>query len=407
MLQLHEAGKHEHVIALIESALIYGQPKSWMHEVLAISYQVTQRPKEDVERALLSAVDPNADYESMMLSAVYLSRFENQTPSLRMYRQASAQVPFRPEPYIMGLGVARKLKDVDAIAWGVEGIFQYAWSGDYEQYHKLAEVAIGEAEALLKSQGDLIKLKDFQQRARAAQIRDLEIDLRWAGEGDVDLVVEDPAGQICSYDMVHTASGGVHLRDGFGPKQDNCFERFVCVRALNGRYRIKVRHVWGNIVGGKAVLTIHRHGEKPKTITVTLQAKDEQVVPIEVDKGRRERLNPELQKSGRKVSLWRFDARANNVAALRGMSPEQRQVLQEFQEARANNRGLQVFNSAIGYRPIVRQINDGLQLGAAAVVSPDRRYVRVGVNAVFANVVEVFNFSLTGPPSQAPAPNAN
>src|SRR5690606_21482468 len=134
------------------------------------------------------------------------------------------------------------------------------------------------------------------------------------------------------------------------------------VRALSGRYLIKVRHVWGEVVGGKAVLTITRHRGTPeesvKTITVALQSEDQEVSVV-LENGRREKLNPELQKSSRKVSLWRNDPRTNNFArAMQGMTPAQRQVLQQFQEDRANNRVLGVFNSAVGYAPVVRTIND-------------------------------------------------
>ena len=34
-----------------------------------------------------------------------------------MYQQASRQNPVRPEPYIIGLRLAREMKDVDAIEW--------------------------------------------------------------------------------------------------------------------------------------------------------------------------------------------------------------------------------------------------------------------------------------------------
>jgi hypothetical protein len=106
-LKLHQAGRHEQVIALIEAALISGQPRGWMYQVLALTYKIQGRPAEDVERALLSDVDPNLEYSNIILTAAYLARFNDKAPALRMYRQAALQAPFRPEPYIMGLKIAR------------------------------------------------------------------------------------------------------------------------------------------------------------------------------------------------------------------------------------------------------------------------------------------------------------
>lgn len=399
VLQLVNAARHEEVIALIEAALIHGQPQAWMYEVLAFSYELAGRPKEDIERALLSAVDPQVDYETAILSAVYLARFKNRAPALRMYRQASQLVPFRPEPYIMALPIAREHKDVEAIAWAVEGVLHYAWTGDYAKLHRDAEFAAQEALQIIQERGD----KDLEQRFtevyESAKQRDLVIELTWSGQGDVDLLVDDPSGATCSFEIAFTAAGGVHLRDGYGPRQENCNEKYVCVKGLSGTYRIKVRHVWGNIVGGKAFLRVTEYQGTPretvKNFTVALEPED-RVVPIVLQHGRRQRIDPGLEQSSRKVSLWRATSRPTFAQAMQGMTPEQQRVIREFQETRQNNPVLAIANGAVGYAPIVRTINDGLQLGATAVVSPDRRYVRVGISPQFNEIIDVFTFTLFG-----------
>lgn len=398
VLKLHQAGRHDQVIALIEAALISGQPRGWMYQVLALTYKIQGRPAEDVERALLSDVDPNLEYSNVILTAAYLARFKDKAPALQMYRQASLQAPFRPEPYIMGLKVARELEDVDAIEWAVTGIFNYAWEGNYQRYQRSAESAARETLDRLKSAGQTEEAERFRAAFLDARIRDLVVELKWTGEGDVDLLVEEPGGTVCNYEVAHTANGGVHLQDGYGPKQENCYEKYVCVRALSGRYSIRIRHVWGKIVGGKAILKVTKHqgttSESVKSFTVELSQKD-QVVTILLENGRREAPDPKLEQSNRDVSLRLFRQMPSRLKPfIDQLTPQQYATLEEFQIGRQNLLARQIGVGAIGIQPIISVVNEGVTSGVSAVVSADRRYVRIGVSPVFNTIGEVFNFSV-------------
>jgi hypothetical protein len=48
---------------------------------------------------------------------------------------------------------------------------------------------------------------------------------------------------------------------------------------------------------------------------------------------------------------------------------------------------------AVGFQPVVQQIPDGIFMTVQAVVSADRRYVRLAVSPNFTNVTDVFTFS--------------
>lgn len=52
-----------------------------------------------------------------------------------------------------------------------------------------------------------------------------------------------------------------------------------------------------------------------------------------------------------------------------------------------------VGNGAVGFQPIITQIQDGIQLQVVAVISADRRFVRLSLGPQFNNVVDVFTFS--------------
>ena len=404
VFNLHEAKKHDHVIALIEAALSTGHIYPWMYEVLAISYELEGRPQGDIERVLLSAVDSSVDFQNIMLSSAYLSRFDNKKPALRMYRQASRQNPVMPEPYILGLRLARELKDVSAIEWAAVGILNYAWNDNYRQLHKQALAAQEEAIAILKANGDEEGVKSLNESIQAALTRDLIIEIKWNGNSDLDLSVEDPKGAVCDWENTHTVTGGVHVHDGFGPKQENCFERYVCVRAFPGRYLIRVNRVWGNVVAGRVNVKVIKyqgtdHVEmSQKSFTLT---GDDDFMAINLDRGRRKQINEALQKNQQsKLDLWNnpFQREKRIGVGPERLTVQQRQVLQQFigggQSGQVGGTGF-VGPAAIGFAPTITPIFEGTALGVGAVISDDRRYVRIGVNATFQKIVDVFNYSLS------------
>jgi hypothetical protein len=60
----------------------------------------------------------------------------------------------------------------------------------------------------------------------------------------------------------------------------------------------------------------------------------------------------------------------------------------EVAAARRRARSLPALNAvAIGFQPIIVPFRDGASLSARAVVSADRRYVRIGVAPVFTQIV--------------------
>ena len=79
------------------------------------------------------------------------------------------------------------------------------------------------------------------------------------------------------------------------------------------------------------------------------------------------------------------------------------QVLQQAQaelvRARALRQALeQEFalwrNGNVGYAPVVTWLPQGTQMGASAVISPDRRYVRTNVTPFFSSVGPVYSYNL-------------
>ena len=190
---LTEQLQHEHVIALLNAAIIEGQAQPWMYEVLAVTMEMAKYPQAEVERVVLSVADfGNATYESMMYSGAYLSNFGRDASALRMYRQAARMSPDRPEPYSLSMKLAAKTEVTEDAIWAACGVLRYGWSVDHQRLHEQAEdlLTVTRKRLQLAQRDDL--LAPLDEQATEARRRDLQVRLQWNGTGDLDLSVTDP-----------------------------------------------------------------------------------------------------------------------------------------------------------------------------------------------------------------------
>lgn len=382
---LHQERQHEQTIACIETALISADPQPWMYEVLALSMELAGRPKEDVERVLLSRVDFTAALvPELLLSAAYLKRLGFDQRALTMYQQASRLAPTRPEPYVLGLRIARESNDPDGVAWAATGVLTNVWQNRYEVFHKEAEDTALVVEENLRKSGRDVDAEKLKTAVAAAHQRDLMLTLTWSGDADLDLSVEEPNGTVCSFENPFTTGGGAYTHDGYGPKSDHCFEEYVCASALPGSYVIRVRAISGETVGRRAELKIRRYvgseDSSEKIMTIPIDGNDK-VIRLSLNEGRRTAL------SEKPVSSELAGRRPSND------DPSgQTTVLRQF--AGSGNQGAS--RNLIGFRPTITTIPDGVGLSAMAVVSGDRRYVKMSLAPIFQQVIEVNTFSIPG-----------
>ena len=66
--------KFDDVIAIIDAALRHRQGQQWMYEALALALDAAGRPKADIERAVMSAVDFVNNTSDLMYIGAYLSQ---------------------------------------------------------------------------------------------------------------------------------------------------------------------------------------------------------------------------------------------------------------------------------------------------------------------------------------------
>jgi hypothetical protein len=381
--QLHQQGEYEQTIACIEVALIEQPPQPWMYDVLGRSMELAKRPKAEIERVMLSRVDFTAAIvPEMILSAAYLKQFGLNERALAMYQQASRLAPARPEPYLRGLQIARELNDAKGVEWGAVGVLNNVWLSGYAAYHREAENVAVVAEEQLRKAGKTSDADALHAAIAAAHQRDIMLKLTWTGDADLDLSVEEPNGGICSFENPLTTAGGACPHDGYGPKATNCFEEYICASALPGDYVVRVRVIVGETVGRRATLTIRRYvgtsEESTKTMSIPIDGKDK-VVRLSLNDGRRQ------------VLLDRAAVEMPAAAQLNAApAPVGVQTSRQFATG-ANvvpGRG-----GAVGFQPVITNVREGISLSAMAVVTGDRRYVRIAAAPVFSQIIGVNAFT--------------
>ena len=81
--------KYDHVIALIGAALRHRQAQPWMYEAMAWPCRPPGGPKEEIERAVMSAVDFCDNTADLMYIGTYLMQLGLNERALDIFRQVA------------------------------------------------------------------------------------------------------------------------------------------------------------------------------------------------------------------------------------------------------------------------------------------------------------------------------
>ncbi len=407
--RLKDEQKFDHVIALINAALRHRQAQPWMYEALSLAMEAAGRPKADIERAVMSAVDFVDNTNDLMFIGAYLVHLGLDERALQVYRQAASIEPLRPEPYMLGLKAARKLNDLESLKWVSLGILSQAWPKDQADVWSAGVGVAKEVLDKLKAEKRTKEADAFLAALDQAVVRDCVAVVTWTGEADLDIMIEEPSGSVCSLRNQRTSGGGVLLGDALTQTGRDSYgghsEVYVCPKGFDGTYRMLVRRVWGNITTGKVNVEVMTHFRGPNSVDVRKKVsldKDEALVVFDL-------------KNGRRKEPIRDQQLAN---AIGGQLAVNQQILGQqlessvdpsVMQAIARSRALGGYNSnggnggsnvnpffshgAVGYQPVIITLPEGANLIATAVISADRRYVRVTSAPIFSGVSEVNTFN--------------
>ncbi|MBX7166550.1 MAG: hypothetical protein K1X74_09415 [Pirellulales bacterium] len=398
--RLMKAQRFEHVVALINSALTHGHPQPWMYEALGIAMEAAGKPAADIERSLMSAVDFSDNAMDLLYVASYLGRTGHEARALALFRKAAESLPGRHEPYALGLQLAQRLNDVDAIEWATTNLLGMVLTGAdaplWDEAHRVAAATLDK----LENDGKKEAADAYLAQLDDAVSRDVVVVVSWTGDADVDVMVEEPAGTVCSFRNPRTTAGGTLLGDAIPQQGDttqgSLREVYICAKAFPGEYRMLLRRVWGKVTAGKVTVEVYNHyGAKNQTVHREQIPVDESdaVVKFQVADGRRtESLSDQIvaTAAGEQLQI-RQELLNQQINALGSQNSSSLRDLAVARNLAARNIG----NSAVGYQPVIVTLPEGARLFARAVISADRRYVRFSGAPIFSGVgeVNVFNFA--------------
>ena len=160
----------------------------------------------------------------------------------------------------------------------VETLYQVV-KRKWDRFNEVEMIALNELNVIVaKAQREGIRLnyKEVDNRLIKNMPVRLRVTLNWnADNTDMDLWVEEPAGEVCMYNHNRTATGGRMSRDftnGYGP------EEYLLKKALPGTYVIKAKYYGSSRqkVSGPVILSLqlfHDYGtdhEKMEEVTIEL-----------------------------------------------------------------------------------------------------------------------------------------
>ena len=403
--ELGRQGRFDRAADLLSAAIACGRAEPWMYEALAVAMEAAGQPRGDVERALLSTAEFASSPADLLALAHYLARFGSPGRAIRLCKQVTNLDPANREAYALAMTLAARSDDVATLRWACPGVLSHEWPADQREiFTRAARLSKLTIDALDKA-GHADEAADFRARVDRALVRDIELELSWNGDADIDMIVEEPAGTVCSLSSPRSSSGGTLLADSDAtsdPANTTHRERYVAAEAFPGTYRILVRRAWGKVAADTVTATVvlYRGTDNEQRLKRQLAVRTEDaMVSIEVPAGRRQELLLDAQVAQDVVTQQQF-GRAILAQQLAGMADAS--AAASLSRSRGTPRttgtpGLPFFRSgAVGYQPVISTLPEGTNMFAQAVVSADRRYVRITSTPLFSGVGQVTQFSFSG-----------
>jgi tetratricopeptide (TPR) repeat protein len=294
---LAKSREFKHATELLKASLRKGLiAEPWAQEALAIALEASQGSQEDLERARVSSIDLDPTNASAYIRASKaLSEMGNLDRAVTFCQQAAKLQPDLPDPYLNAMVYAGDMKEVrsDVSIWAANGLLARDWSVESKELHLQAQNHLRVVSEKLAKAGRDNDAKSVHALINGDKQRDLVVELRWTDgiEGcDLDLIVSESNGTVCSRDFKQTPGGGAWDGDRLAvQKTDEHQESYVAAEGFSGSYRIKVDRVWGKPLGNKANIRVTKHQGTPNQQVEehTLDLTNSNSVVVILDQGRR------------------------------------------------------------------------------------------------------------------------
>jgi tetratricopeptide (TPR) repeat protein len=406
-------GKFDHAVEFLKANLRQGiVVKPWVFQSLAVALRLADGSTEDIERAEVSTADMEPKNASGYLQAApALARDEKYGLALAFCQQAALLEPGTSHAYAEALNYAELARDPKAMQWAAGNLLRHDWPVDNKKLHERALQKIDALVKILEQQGRKEEAERLANSIAGQRVRDLVVQVNWQGDADLDLHVVEPTGSLCSPLHRQTIGGGVLIGDSLA---DMTNETYLDAEAFSGDYEITIEKIWGHPLNGKAQVKIIRHqgtpDEREQLLTVELKSRFSEPIKIKLDGGRRTEAAyvapPNAHKSSEDDTLV-VENHDKVLHKLRMMADPELTGVGHGVRGSVGSQGLPLLPSQIKsgrgdptapqddrtlYQTRVRPfVQNAMDVTASAVLSSDRRSVRLSMTPVFNTVTGMQN----------------
>ena len=177
--ELGRRKRFDRAAELLSATIACGRPEPWMYEALAVAMEAAGRPREDVERALLSTAEFASGPGDLLALANYLARFGSPARAIRLCKQVTNLDPANREAYALAMTLAARAEDLATLRWACPGVLSHEWPADqHEVFTRAARLSKATYDALEKA-GRTEDAADFRTRVERALVRDIQLELAW------------------------------------------------------------------------------------------------------------------------------------------------------------------------------------------------------------------------------------
>ncbi|MGL4942495.1 MAG: VWA domain-containing protein [Thermoguttaceae bacterium] len=407
---------NRNIIAIIESALRHQQMQLWMYEALATSLYVADAPQEEIARAIFSAADLCNDPLNLVLIAQFADGLGDRATAIPLYQQVISAAPTLRPPYMRLLRIAVENRDAELIEWTTLAIARQVWDGTQgERLVQESQDASAALQDMWKREGKDKEAARYAAALAEASRRDCVIEVEWTGDALLSIAVAEPNGSTCWALAPRSLGGGVWEESSTATQSK---VSYTCPVGFAGDYKLSILKDYGRVTDDsvKISLTTLENGKPVSQAKFFKLAKNGATVDINVPTGRRTEPLDEAIVATATASVLATQAatfegaaiadfldRASNAgihaqisdsAAASGLTTGT--GYQPTGASRDSVTPLEYYGyrrpywggGAVGYRPEIEWIPDGLQFYTSASATADRRYVIIPNAGMSLNTVD-------------------
>jgi tetratricopeptide (TPR) repeat protein len=281
----------DHTVAFLKADLKQGiVVEPWVYKSLAVAMRTTGASPEEIERVEVSAADLSPkDARGYIDAARALAADKRYAMALAFCRQAAILEPNLPYAYAEAVNYAELARDAKTMEWAAGKLLSQDWPLSNKELHARADQKLQSLARLLAADDRKDQAERLLALRKDADRRDLIVKLAWQGDAALDLKVTEPTGSNAGPLNRQTVAGGTFLADSSDSPNSGTY---VAAEAFSGNYAVTVERAWGRPLGDKAQLRIIRHHGTPEETEelVTIDMKGSRIgnpVTVKFENGRR------------------------------------------------------------------------------------------------------------------------